>query len=136
MVVINLSIASINCDGLKDRVKRRHLFDFLKDSLFTIILLQETHFEPSDHEALVREWKQGPFYLNSVFGGKCGTAVLFNSHLIKIIDQLSDSDGRIIALDVDLEGRRFHVINTYFPNQSSDRSSFIHGFFFIYLFIY
>ena len=128
MVIVNLTIASINCRGLNDHIKRKHLFEVLGNSNYSVIFLQETHLEPSDHVTVRNEWKNGPLFINSVFGKKAGTAVLVNSFQIKILGQIvCDGQGRTIAFDIELEDKRFHLVNTYFPDKSTDRFTFIHG---------
>ena len=121
---INIRVASLNCRGLKDRVKRRGLFEELEKSNYTVILLQETKFDPSQHREVVDEWKKGPILLNSVFGNKCGTAILFNVN-VKILNDIYDQESRIISVDFEVDGSRFHLLNSYFPNDGPARYKFI-----------
>ena len=130
--LINLRIASLNCNGLNDQNKRKTLFEFLGNSSFTIILLQETKFSPLDHLQVTREWKNGPILLNSVCGKKeggkqQGTAILFNTFQVKILNDLYDNDSRVIVADIEILGSRFHLVNTYFPNISTEKYRFIYS---------
>ena len=122
---VNLKIATLNCRGINDPSKRKLLFDDFEQSDFTIILLQETKLDPSQHFDICKEWSKGPLFLNSVFGKKCGTAVLFNTHQIKILNDVYDNEGRVISLDFDMMGDKFHLVNFYFPNESTDKLKFI-----------
>ena len=124
---INLQIASLNCNGLIDSAKRKTLFEWFEKSRFQIFLLQETHFAPEQHLQIVREWKQGPIFLNSMGGGKCGTAILFNSFQFKILNEIYDKNSRVIVCDFDFFGNRIHLVNSYFPNESTEKLNFIQG---------
>ena len=123
--LVNLEVASLNCNGLNDPAERKVLFDFLGKSSFVIILLQETKFDPSQHCQITKEWRHGPILLNSVFGKACGTAILFNNFQFKILNDLYDNESRIISLDLEFYGNRFHLVNTYFPNDSAEKLTFI-----------
>ena len=122
---VNLEIASLNCNGLNDPSERKVLFDFLRQSSFSIIFLQETRFDPSQHCEIVKEWKEGPILLNSIFGRKCGTAILFNSSQIKIINDMYDKESRVISVVIEVFGNRFHLVNSYFPNDTAEKVPFI-----------
>ena len=122
---VNLKIATLNCRGINDQVKRKTLFEAFAESDFSVIFLQETKLDPSQHHDIFLEWKKGPICLNSVFGKKCGTAVLFNTFQFKILSDIYDNEGRVISLDVGLSGDKFHLVNCYFPNNSKDKCLFI-----------
>ena len=122
---VNLKIASLNCRGINDSAKRKLLFDFLEQSSFTIIFLQETKLDPSQHIEISKEWTKGPIFLNSIFGKKCGTAILFNTLQMKVLNDIYDSEGKVISLDVEMLGDKFHLVNCYFPNHSTEKFTFI-----------
>ena len=93
---INIKVASLNCRGLNDRTKRKSLFEHIEKSDYTVILLQETKIDPSQHRDIVREWTKGPILLNSIFGKQCGTAVLFNTSQVKVSNDIYNQDSRVI----------------------------------------
>ena len=123
----NIKVASLNCRGLNDQVKRACIFDRFKHSDVDIICLQETKLKPEKEFLYRNEWDKGPSFFNSINGGKSGTAILFNTNHVIIKSSMFDKSGRIIALDVDVGGTVLHVVNTYFPNCDNDQYSFIHG---------
>ena len=123
--LVNLKIASLNCNGLNDPAKRKNLFEIFEGSGLQVIFLQETHLAPAQHKEIVNEWKKGPIFLNSIGEGKCGTAVLFNTCQFKIINDLYDKESRVITLDIEFYGNRFHLVNTYFPNENDEKVNFI-----------
>ena len=122
---INIKVASLNCRGLNDRTKRKSLFEHIEKSDYTVILLQETKIDPSQHRDIVREWTKGPILLNSIFGKQCGTAVLFNTSQVKVSNDIYNQDSRVISTDFEICGSKFHLVNSYFPNDGAERYAFI-----------
>ena len=108
-----------------DNTKRRELFDFLKNSGLTFVFLQETKFCPLKHDKYGEDWHNPMIFLNSVRSGEAGTGILCNSLSIKVLNRLEDDEGRIIVLDVDVFGSKFHLVNTYFPNEPYLKNDFI-----------
>ena len=100
--LINIEIASLNVRGMNDFTKRNLLFSSFEKSKFTVVFLQETKIDPSQHIEISNEWQNGPIFLNSVFEKKSGTIILFNTHQVKILNEIYDSDGRVIVLDVEI----------------------------------
>ena len=123
---INVKIASFNCRGLNDNIKRNLLFDKFKQSDITLFCLQETKLDPKKEINYMTEWDKGPSFFNSV-GGKSGTAILFNTKEIVIKKSFMDDLGRVISLDIDIGGTLLHLINTYFPNDDDEQYKFIYG---------
>ena len=123
--LVNLEIASLNCNGLTEPAKRKVIFEFFERSNYLIVFLQETHFDPSQHCDIIKEWTNGPIFLNSVFGKVCGTEILFNTFQFKIKNDLYDLESRVISVDIEFYGNRFHLVNSYFPNENSKKLEFI-----------
>ena len=72
----NISICSLNCQGLGDSKKRRDVINYLKDKNFSIICLQDTHFDKGLESVIRAEW--GYKALFSSFGTNSrGTAIFF-----------------------------------------------------------
>ena len=121
----NLKVGSLNCRGLCNKVKRTELFDYLKKSGLTFIFLQETKFSPFKHEEYEEDWHNSMIFLNSVRGGKGGTGILCNSSSVKILNKLTDNEGCILVMDVDVYGSKFHLVNAYFPTEPYLKEDFI-----------
>ena len=118
---LNIKIASLNCRGLNDDIKRDLLFDKFKNSDITIFCLQETKLNPKNELKYSNEWNKGPSFFNSIKGGKSGTAILFNTKEIDVKSSLMDENGRIISLDIIIGEKTIHLVNTYFPNEKRDQ---------------
>lgn len=69
-------ILSLNVRGIRDQLKRRSIFAYLKDHSPKIIFLQETHSEPSDEMIWKSEWGGEIFFSHGTNTVK-GYAFLF-----------------------------------------------------------
>ena len=123
---LNVKIASLNCRGLNDNIKRNLLFQKFRQSDTTIFCLQETKLNPDKEFQYINEWDKGPSFFNSVKGGKRGTAILFNTNSIIVKKSIMDETGRVISLDICVGGKILHLINTYFPNDNNEQYKFIY----------
>ena len=54
--MVAFSIASLNVDGIRDDDKRARIFEYLRSLKHDFFLLQETHVQMEDIEALSAEW--------------------------------------------------------------------------------
>ena len=126
MLLSKLQVASLNVRGLSDRIKRHIVFDLFKKSSYNIICLQETKSQFRDENQIRKDWHNKKIFINSSKKeNSCGgTMILFNSDSICILDTVMTPDGGCIAIDIEVEGNRFHVINTYFP-EDNKKNSFI-----------
>ena len=59
---MKISLLSLNVRGLRNRVKRRSVFSFLKDQSCDIFLLQETFSEPKEELIWKSEWGGAIFF--------------------------------------------------------------------------
>ena len=121
-----IKVASLNCQGLNEYYKRMALFDYLKCSDLAVIFLQETKLKPENERKYMNEWHNGKCIFNSVVGGKSGTAILINHRGVEIAGpSYIDVEGRVIAIDIVYFGCKFHVVNSYGPNNQDLRLAFI-----------
>ena len=127
MTSSQLHIASLNVCGLNDINKRLVTFDFFKNSIFSIILLQETKTKFSQENDIRKEWHNQKIIINSTKSENAsgGCMVLFNVHNITILDTILSPDGRCIVANFEFNGLRYHLVNAYFPNDCNDKKSFI-----------
>ena len=121
-----ITIGTLNCQGLNDFYKRSEIFDSLRKSDLSIILLQETKLHPERERIYMNEW-HGDSIFNSVVGSKSGTAILINKTSITFSkgSKMTDVEGRVIAVDMEMFGTRFHVVNSYGPNESRLKIPFL-----------
>ena len=75
----SLKILSVNCQGLRDKVKRKDVFNMLKLKACNIYCIQDTHFT-SDLENSIRSMWGYESYFSSVSSNSRGVAILFNNN--------------------------------------------------------
>lgn len=92
---------------------------YLKQKKADIALLQETHLDITESKKLQRDWV-GQIFYSTFSSNKRGVIILIRKNVsIKVYDQKSDTEGRWVAVDVDLMGRRCSLVNIYAPNTDS-----------------
>ena len=74
----NISILSLNCQGLGNVKKRRDVFHYWREKKIDILCLQDTHFEKKLEKYISSEWGYTALFAshNSV---SRGVAILFNN---------------------------------------------------------
>ena len=76
----NITIESLNCNGLGIKKKRRRIFKHFFKKGVDIILLQETHTTPTTASEYRDEWKRlsrkHDSFWNSLSSTSCGVAIL------------------------------------------------------------
>ena len=133
----SLRIGTLNCQGLNDKYKRMAIFDMFQNSDLSIVFLQETKLKPDCHYQYSEEWTQGESIFNSIFGGKSGTAILLKGAGMKFCNgtKMLDLEGRVIAVDLEIFGEKFHAVNSYGPIDSRDKISYLNRFTWIVVYL-
>ena len=112
-----LRVGSLNCEGLNGYYKRLALFEYLRNTDLAIIFLQETRLKPENVLQYQNEWHNKKCVFNSTIGSQSGTAILLNLDAIKILpDDFIDVEGWVIAINIEVFGNIFHLVNTHGPN--------------------
>ena len=60
-----IQIESINCRGLRDKMKRLDILDKAREEKVNILCLQETHIIEEDINSLKQEWNVNYFILGT-----------------------------------------------------------------------
>lgn len=114
-----LKIVTWNVQGANLATKRRKLMIYLKQKRADIALLQEMHLDTIESKKLQRDWV-GQIFYSTFSSSKRGVIILIRKTVtIKVYDQRSDTEGRWVAIDVDIMGRRCSLVNIYAPNTDS-----------------
>ncbi len=91
----------------------------LKQKKADIAFLQETHLDAAESKKRQRDWV-GQIFYSTFSSSRRGVIILIRKTVaIKVYDQKSDIEGRWVAIDVDLMGRRCSLVNIYAPNTDS-----------------
>jgi len=123
---VQVKIATLNVNGLRDAGKRNRIFTLLKLKDPSIVLLQETHCTSL---TMAKQWEKE-------WGGKCfwsfgtarskGVALLLNPKLNFNLEHFEyDTNGRLLVVDLKLNDARFRVLNVYAPNKSVERREWL-----------
>ena len=112
-----LSIASMNCRGLADYVKRRDVLHFLKTKQYSIYCLQDVHCAANMEDRIRAEWGL-ECYFSSFKSNARGVAILFNNNFeYKVSACKIDDSGNFLALSLEIQSHKITLINLYGPNR-------------------
>ena len=125
ILTVMFSLASLNCNGLRNHIKRKELFTYFEENKLDILLLQETFWDTTIHDRACREWNGtivSSFYSTLK---RRGVSCLINQNSgITITFQKSYNCGRLLHLDLRVDERDFSIINIYAPNDPAERKHF------------
>ena len=114
-----INICSMNCRGLGNFKKRRDVFNYLRDKDFSIICLQDTHFEKKTENQILAEWGYKAWF-SSYLSNSRGVTILFkNNFEFKVHNSKHDPGGNFLILDVTIDDKRLTLVNIYAPNKDS-----------------
>jgi exonuclease III len=113
-----LQMMSLNANGLRNGVKRRSLFNWLKQShngKSKIIFLQETHADQKVEKTWKDEWGGEVLFANGTSGSK-GVAILLPTNIeYKVDETIIDPGGRYLATKLTISSTTFWLCNCYAP---------------------
>ena len=125
MTIQRCSFLTLNVRGLKNRIKRKAIFSYLKDQNCNFYLLQETFSEPKDEAIWRNEWGGDVFFSHGTNHSK-GVCILMNPLVATTVENTyKDIDGRIIAIDVVCNEVSFSICNVYAPTSPQLQGKFL-----------
>ena len=109
-------ICTYKVNGLGNSMKRKDVFDFLREKKYNIYMLQETHLK-TDQENFIRSAWGYSVYLAGSASNKNGVAILLNNNFEYTVHKvIRDVNGCYIILDVEIMKKRITLINVYGPS--------------------
>ena len=115
----NITILSMNAQGLGDRNKRKDVLNFLKDKKAAIYFIQDTHFTDEDIKHIYTELGFTSYFSNYTSNSR-GVAVFINNTLdFKMNSIFTDKEGNLIILDCLINNKNITLVNLYGPNKDS-----------------
>ena len=112
-----LNLISLNVRGVRDRVKRKMIFDWVRMRKGDMVMLQETYSTPDIEEEWEGEWG-GRIIFSHGSNHSRGVMILLAPGLNFKIDQvMKDDEGRFVVLKGDLLGYKLLLGNVYFPTR-------------------
>ena len=115
---MGIKIISLNVNGIRNKIKRKAVFNYCKDRA-DIICLQETH-SCSD---TIEQWQTeigGQLYTSYGTTDSRGMCIFVRKGTqIKIINSNSDNNGRRVSCLFEKDNKRIYITNIYAPNSDS-----------------
>ena len=113
---IDIKICSLNVRGLRNALKRRCIFNWIRDSDFNLILLQETHSTPDVERCWCNEWGYKIEFSHGS-SASAGVCILFKpSASFEVLNVDRDIKGRLLCISVKINDVFFTIVNVYGPN--------------------
>ena len=121
----DITITTINVNGLNDILKRNKTFNWFKLQKSDITLIQETHPTNVTASQWTKEW-DGVSLLNSgPTNQSAGVAILISKHIKhEILSTNSDNLGRRISIDIKIQNETYQILNIYAPNKPKTNENF------------
>ena len=114
-----LKFLSANCQGLRDKIKRLDVWNYLLKFNPNVICLQDTHLTPNDENQL-KLMSNCHCLISGKKTNARGVAILLrNNFAYKITNSFSDNDGNYQYLDMELATMTLRLINIYAPNSDT-----------------
>jgi len=126
---VKLDVLSLNVRGIRDQIKRRSIFSFLKDSKTNICFLQETYSELNDEIIWKNEWGGEIFFSHGTNHSK-GVCILINPSFHCQVDYCYIiKSGRIVLITITLGPQKLSLCNIqklslcsiYTPNNQTNQ---------------
>jgi len=120
LILVMTIFITINAQGLRSDYSRNNAFsNFIRNRL-DIISLQETHWTSELETKIKSEWNGNVFFSNGTNNSR-GVAILINSRLdYNVIPVISDNEGRVLNVTLDLDERTLNIVNIYAQQTDSD----------------
>lgn len=116
----NISLISLNVNGLNSPVKRNKVILKMKKLKAQILYLQETHLSQEQHEVLKKCGYRNTFYSTCKKSRKRGVAIMTHNSLnFDCIKEIKDEEGRFVIIKGKLENKMVTLVNVYAPPESN-----------------
>ena len=119
-----LKLASMNCRGLGDLKKRRDVMQYMRNTQFDVLFLQDTHLTNESIPYFNSLWK-GKSYHSCYSNRSRGVSILFRHCVQHEIITVKQSDcGNLLIVACKIGTQTFLMVNIYGPNE--DNPDFFH----------
>jgi len=112
-----IKIGSFNVRGLADPVKRKDVFEWLREQDLTIACLQDVHFTDREIKKYEDEWG-GKCIINGFTQASRGVAILIRRGIeCAVQDEFKDERGNLLSVKLNIAGLEFVLVTLYGPNK-------------------
>ena len=123
----NFKMISLNVRGLRMFKKRRAVFTWFRRKKADVIFVQESHSTREDEVKWKNEWGADIFFSHGKSNARGAAILLRNGLDYKIINSVTDSNGRFIMLLIEIQGVLYKMINVYAPDAEGLAVDFFEG---------
>ena len=128
MHINELHFISLNVRGLRDRLKRKKIFLWIRQQKCDVAFLQETYWSKEIESFVHSDWNGQSFFNHGTNHSK-GVAILIRNGLdLEPVDIISKNDGRLIALRFIINEIQFLCVNIYAPARNTEKDRFYRNF--------
>ena len=119
-----INLCSLNVNGANSREKRNRIFEWINAQKSSITFLQETHFDDKIENDLNNS-SGFEFICSHGTSASRGVAIVTKKTLnYEVISKHSDTDGRFILINIEIDNTIFTLVCIYAPNCRTARNSF------------
>ena len=123
--VLKLKALTLNVRGLRSKVKRTSVYNWLKKQKVDVVFLQETYFTKDLVKNIDRDWTGKSYHAFTDSVHSRGVSILLNPKLtVSIINTHISMDGRKLMLNANIDGTQVTLVNVYAPNDCNNRIDF------------
>ena len=116
------TVGTFNVRGLRNKLKRTAVFQFLSEQKLMLCFIQEVHLK--DHKDVLmfkREWSRGESVWSVGGVHSSGVGILFGSWEVRVEEVFVVVQGRAVGADICYRGCKFRVIGLYGPQRVVER---------------
>ena len=112
-----LKIVTYNVRGLREKRKRREVFNYIHLKKFEVTFMQETHSVKQNEKCW--SWEFGTkIWMAHYNSDSRGVAIAFaKTTPIKVHNSIADIEGRFLILYTTLQNKKWLFVNLYAPNK-------------------
>ena len=116
-----ITIFSQNCQGLANPQKRRAIFRHVRAKKYNIVCLQDVHIQSQQESYVKAEWGYDAFF-SCYNSSSRGVLILLNNNFEHKVEKVkSDPNENYIILDINIDGKKFTLVNLYGPNDDKPK---------------
>lgn len=119
---------TFNVRGFRSPTKQQAVIQMARDMHVDVLFVQETNFRTRWDVVAFRYMWQVDAFFSLTHAASRGVGVIFmNNRLRRGAHCRFDTDGRVIALDLSLDGKRTRILNVYAPVTRTLANEFYRG---------
>ena len=114
-----LKIISMNAQGLRDKNKRKDVFNFLKNKNASIYFVQDTHFTDEEMKTIYIDFGFTCYFNNNDSRSR-GVATFISKNIdFNLSTEYADKGGNLLILDCRIDNKSLTLVNIYGPNKDT-----------------